>query len=58
MMKGMISLKKTNNKEKFDKYNLKNVASASECTGLIRQIPLTEEEEEAYREIYDYGPKS
>ena len=54
--KGMMKLKESYNKEKFDKFNLKNVAVASECTGLIKQIPLTPEEEDAYHEIFDYGP--
>ena len=33
-----------------------NACSATECTGLIPQVPETEEELAAYMEIYDYGP--
>ncbi len=48
---------KNKNDEKFDKFDMKNIASASECTGLIRQIPLNEDEFEAYHDIFDYGPE-
>ena len=34
----------------IDKYN--NVASSTECTGLIQIPPTSEEEAEAYGEIY------
>lgn len=47
--------KQEKNKENFDldiidKYN--NVASITECTGLIQIPPTSEEESEAYGEIY------
>jgi len=40
-------------KEEFDKFAFGNVSSATECTGLITHMP-TEEELEAYKEVYDY----
>lgn len=33
-----------------------NVCSASDCTGLIRVEPATEEEDEAYLDLYPYKP--
>lgn len=33
-----------------------NACSSTECTGLIPQLPATEEELEAYMEVYDFGP--
>ena len=44
--------------EEFDKFDLTNAACISECTGLIRQIPLTDDEFSSYHDLYDYGPRS
>ena len=33
-----------------------NACSQTECTGLITHAPLTEEELESFRDIYDYAP--
>ena len=33
-----------------------NACSPTECTGLIAHAPLTEEEYESYRDIYDFQP--
>lgn len=35
-----------------------NVSSATDCTGLIPTIPLSDEEEENYRDILKYSPKT
>jgi hypothetical protein len=37
----------------FDKFTFANVSSATECTGLVTHMP-TEEDMEAYREVYDF----
>ena len=37
-------------------YDCCNACSARDCTGLIPSAPLTEEEMDAYREIYDFEP--
>ena len=39
--------------EEFDKFAFGNAASSTECTGLITHYP-TDEEMEAYQEIYDF----
>ena len=46
----MESVLKIDNLKLIDKYN--NVASITECTGLIQIPPTSEEESEAYGEIY------
>lgn len=33
-----------------------NAVSATDCTGLIRAMPHTEEEHESYDSVYDYRP--
>ena len=33
-----------------------NICSSSDCTGLIRVAPATEEEDEAYLDLYPYKP--
>ena len=33
-----------------------NAASAAECTGLMQQIPGTEEEYASFHDIFDFGP--
>ena len=33
-----------------------NACSATECTGLVMQPPLSQEEWESYMEVYDFGP--
>ena len=43
--------------DEFDKFDLTNAATIHECTGLIQQIPLTDEEFASYHDLYDYGPK-
>lgn len=35
-----------------------NVTSATDCTGLIPTIPLSDEEEENYRDILKYSPSA
>ena len=40
-------------KEQFDKFSIGHACSANDCTGLITHM-TTEEEEEAYMEVYDY----
>ena len=42
--------------EEDEKFDITNAATVGECTGLIQQIPLTEEEFASYHDIYDYGP--
>lgn len=48
---------KKKNKQKrpteFDKFELGNACSMTECTGLVTHM-ATEEELDAYREIYDF----
>lgn len=39
--------------EEFDKFDLCNASSATDCTGLITHMP-TDEELEAYHQVYDY----
>ena len=43
--------------DEFDKFDLTNAATVQECTGLIQQIPLTDEEFASYHDLYDYGPR-
>ena len=43
--------KKTPSKDYF-----KNSASAGDCTGLMQQIPGSEEEYASFHDIYDFGP--
>ncbi len=43
--------------EEDEKFDITNAASVGECTGLIKQIPLTDEEFASYHDVYDYGPK-
>ena len=43
------------NQELIDHYDyLKNTASSTDCTGLIPSLPESEEELEAYNDIYQY----
>ena len=49
--------KKNKKNEEFEKFNISNAACIGECTGLIQQIPLTDEEFASYHEVYNYGPK-
>lgn len=49
----MMNNKKRPTKEHYDKFAFGNVSSATECTGLITHMP-TDEELDAYREVYDY----
>ena len=37
----------------FDKFAFGNASSATECTGLVTHMP-TEEDMEAYQEVYDF----
>ena len=37
-----------------DKFNLSNVCSTTDCTGLIQNVPLTDSELESYRSLYSY----
>jgi len=43
--------------EEFEKFDLANAASPTECTGLIQQIPESDDEFDSYHEIYNYGPR-
>ncbi|MBQ4527880.1 MAG: hypothetical protein II998_07395 [Clostridia bacterium] len=53
----MKSKKRKNNLNKnIDKFELKNVGSANECTGLITVPAEDENELENYMDIYDFGP--
>lgn len=47
---------KNKKNEELEKFDIANAACIGECTGLIQQIPLTEEEFASYHAIYDYGP--
>ncbi len=42
--------------EEQDKYDFCNVASFSECTGLIPTPPQSVEEMESYMSLFDYQP--
>lgn len=42
--------------DEYDKFELCNACSSTDCTGLIPTPPLTEEEMESYMDIYDYQP--
>lgn len=42
--------------ENAEELQLSCAASSTECTGLIPNLPESEEDAEAYREIYDFGP--
>ncbi|MBE7048485.1 MAG: hypothetical protein E7393_03830 [Ruminococcaceae bacterium] len=42
--------------EEYDKFELCNACSSTDCTGLIPTPPQTEEEMESYMAIYDYQP--
>lgn len=48
--------KKKDNEEIIDEYDfLGNAATAGDCTGLIPEGEVTEEDLEIYREIYRFG---
>ncbi|UKI38107.1 MAG: hypothetical protein L6V93_09045 [Clostridiales bacterium] len=36
--------------------HLRKAASATDCTGLIQISPIDENEIEAYKDVYDFGP--
>lgn len=49
------------NKKRTEKYDhlddaFSNACSQTECTGLITHAPLTEEELESFKDIYDFSP--
>jgi len=51
-------LKKKTNQEIIDEYDyLSNVASSMDFTGLIPFLPETEDELEAYNDIYRFRPR-
>ena len=37
-----------------EKFNCTNVSSATDCTGLIQTIPLTDSELESYKALYNF----
>ncbi len=41
-------------REYDEKFNLSNVCSTTDCTGLIQNVPLTDSELESYRMLYSY----
>lgn len=43
-------------KKEISVFDLNTTASSTDCTGLIKLIPETDEEYAAYHELYDYGP--
>jgi len=43
-------------KKEISVFDLNTTASSTDCTGLIKIIPETDEEYAAYHELYDYGP--
>lgn len=57
----MIDKKKplTSPADNIDLFGLKTSASSeTECTGLIPTPPLNADEEDAYRDIFDFGPQN
>ena len=45
------------NQQRIDDFDsLQNAASSTDCTGLIPALPGSEEELEAYNELYQYLP--
>ena len=51
------NLNKLDETEKFDKFNLANACSATDCTGLIQiSEPIDDEVLEAYNQVYNFGP--
>lgn len=44
-------------KNEINIHDINSMASSTECTGLIKIIPDTEEEYDSYHDIYDYGPR-
>lgn len=45
------------NEKLIDDYDyLSNAASARDCTGLIPSLPTSEEELEAYNDVYQFEP--
>lgn len=42
--------------DQYEHLDLCNAACATECTGLIQVWPLTEDEAEAYNQVYNYQP--
>ena len=43
------------NQELIDHYDyLKNAASSTDCTGLIPALPTSEDELDAYNDVYQY----
>ena len=45
---------KTMKDNDFD-FDILHTCSANDCTGLIAAAPVTQEEWDAYKEIYDFG---
>lgn len=42
--------------EKYDKFDMPNACSSTECTGLITVPPEDEDQLENYMNVYDFGP--
>ncbi len=49
----MMKEEKRPTKDFYDKFDMGNVSSATECTGLITHMP-TDEDLEAYQHVFDY----
>lgn len=47
---------KTNEEIDDETIDICNIASATDCTGLIQKVPLTDAEMESYEELYPFRP--
>ena len=52
----MMDKKKTNEEIDENIFEMCNVCSTTDCTGLIQVVPKTEEELKAYEDLYPYKP--
>ena len=49
---------KRKNKDPEDNYlDQDKISSTTECTGLVQQMPVSDEEADAYSELYDITPQ-
>ncbi len=48
-------MKKISDNPKHYRYDLTNCSSSTECTGLMHVPPHSDEEAEAYNEIFHFG---
>ena len=49
-------IRKTNEEIDENIFDMCNVCSMTDCTGLIQIVPQTAEEQEAYEDLYPYKP--